>query len=98
MKHLKKPFTGMIVCILLLAGCKKDTTVVDNIPGSEIFVSATSLGNYPKTALQAFAVAGGFGNYASLIKYDVDFFKLVYKTTFKGNSIEVSGLLALPKN
>ena len=98
MKHVTRQVTYLLISVIVLAGCRKDTTIVNSIPGSEFFVSATSLGTYPKAALQAFAVSYGLGNYAALVKYDVSFYKFVYKTTYKGNQIQASGLLALPKN
>jgi pimeloyl-ACP methyl ester carboxylesterase len=43
-------------------------------------------------------VKTGFGNFAPLAKYDVEYYKMVYNTTFKGKVIQVSGLLGIPKN
>lgn len=87
----------VLMYVIVLAGCQKDIAT-DNQPGSELFVSATSSGSYSKTTLQAIATLGGLSNYVSLIKYDVDFYRFVYKTTYKGSQIQASGLLAIPKN
>lgn len=87
-----------IVAAYLLAGCSKSVEVVEPVPGIDLFVSATSLGTYPKATIQAFAIAAGLTSYTSQVKYDVEFFRFVYKTSFKGNQIQASGLLGIPKN
>lgn len=66
---------------------------------NEYFVSATSIGTFPKEALQGFALAKEeFRDFVSFVEYDVAFYRIVYKTTYKGNEIEASGLLAVPQN
>jgi len=88
----------VLMFIVLITGCRKDNT--DNTPAStnDYFVSATSLGMFSKTALQSLAVKSGYANFAPIATFDVDFYKLIYKTTFKGNKIQVSGLIGIPKN
>ncbi|WP_165958215.1 alpha/beta hydrolase family protein [Segetibacter sp. 3557_3] len=90
-------FVSYFFVFLVFVGCQKDK--MDTPPtGSELFVSATSITTIPKTLLQAQAVTAGYGQFVSQIKYDVDFRKIIYKTNYKGNLINVSGLLAIPKN
>lgn len=98
MKKNITPLTCLLLFLFIFAGCKKDDHNPDSLPGSKNFVSATSLGAYSKAQLQAFATKVGFGAFAPFAKYDVDFYKLVYKTPFKGRLIQASGLLAVPKN
>ncbi|MEO8960724.1 MAG: lipase family protein [Ginsengibacter sp.] len=97
---MKKSIT--ITCLLLFviiwSSCKKNDWHHDPGSGSNYFVSATPLGTFSKSDLQGLAVKAGFAVFAPLAHYDVDFFKLIYKTSFKGNMIQVSGLLAIPKN
>lgn len=97
MKKILKPVSSLLLVVIILSSCHKEPTIPEQ-PGSRNFVSATSLGVYTKATLQAIAVKTGFGNFAPLAKYDVEFFKLIYKTTFKGKDIQVSGLVAVPKN
>ncbi len=88
---------GYLFAVLIYVGCQKEK--VDPPPGgSDLFVSATSIASYPKAILQAAAIGAGYGQFVSQIKYDVDFYKVVYKTNYNGNMIDVSGLLAIPKN
>jgi predicted esterase len=98
MKFITKSAACLLFSLLLIAGCKKDTATIDPVPGADLFVSATSSGSYTKIQIQAFASAAGLASYIPLIKYDVDFFKFVYKTNFKGSPIQVSGLIGIPKN
>ncbi len=63
----------------------------------EYFVSAKSLGTIPNEALQVYATAAGFTNFVSYLDYDVEFFEFVYNTTYKGNRVQASGLLCIPK-
>lgn len=96
---MNKPFrivTVLLLYIVTITSCRKDTENTRS-DGSEFFVSATSTGTYPKEILQALALTNGFGSYVSQIKYDVSFYKFVYKTTYKGKSLDASGLLAVPK-
>ncbi|MGI8635756.1 MAG: alpha/beta hydrolase family protein [Segetibacter sp.] len=87
-----------IVFTLLMTGCRKDIEPQEVVPNADLFVSATSLGVFPKASLQAFAVSAGLSVYTSFVKYDVEFYKFVYNTTYKGKIIQASGLLAIPKN
>ncbi len=86
----------LVLPFLLMIGCKKDDT--GPATDTSLFVSVTSTGSYSKTALQTLATAGGFGSFNDIIKYDVDFYRLTYKTNWKGKQIEASGTLAIPKN
>jgi pimeloyl-ACP methyl ester carboxylesterase len=98
MKYCINFLRYLVVFALLMTSCRKGAEVSDAVPGGDLYVSATSLGTYPKATLQAFALAAGLSNYSASVKYDVEFFKIVYKTTYRGNQIAVSGLLGIPKN
>jgi predicted esterase len=93
------------IFLLLLAiaffSCKKKdrNEVPENpIPESHL-VSAVSAGTVTKEEMQFRANSIGFGTQLNpLINYSSDFFKIVYKTTYQGKTIEASGLIGLPKN
>jgi pimeloyl-ACP methyl ester carboxylesterase len=91
-----KKLTPFLLLIVLIAGCRKNTDTTND--GSELFVSATAAGSFTKDNIQLLATSKGYGAYAPLIKYDVDFYKIIYKTKYNGNTIEVSGMLCIPKN
>ena len=86
----------LLLYVFVLGGCKDKEG--DPAPESSNLVSASLVANVPKTLMQTYAVGYGFEDYVDHIKYDVSFYKLIYKTTFKGNEIEASGLLAIPRN
>ncbi|MDQ6814659.1 MAG: prolyl oligopeptidase family serine peptidase [Bacteroidota bacterium] len=98
MKYNRRIFSFLIVSLFFIAGCRKDTMVADPISGSDLFVSATSSGSFTKTQIQAFAQSAGLSAYNAYIKYDVEYFKFIYKTTYKGSQIQASGLVGIPKN
>ncbi|MDB4901513.1 MAG: hypothetical protein JWQ63_794 [Mucilaginibacter sp.] len=92
---------GLLLILFVIAGCRKHSVtseIPDTTGGKAVFVSAASLGSYTTIQLQALAVSKGFAIYAPLAKYDVDFYKIIYKTTYNGKQIEASGSLAIPKN
>ncbi len=90
MKRIKfiLAFSGL----LLIAGCSEDEKPKPYLVSAEpyLFVSSSTL----RTFLQA---SGIKSISADEIKYDVDVFKVTYRTTFKGEIIEASGLIALPQ-
>lgn len=92
---------SLLLILFVIAGCRKHSVtseIPDTTGGRNIFVSAASLGSYSTIQLQALAVSKGFVVYAPLAKYGVDFYKIIYKTTYRGKQIEASGSLAIPKN
>ncbi|GAB2475835.1 hypothetical protein GCM10011375_22530 [Hymenobacter qilianensis] len=66
--------------------------------GQDLFVSATQIVTMPKAQLQALATNAGFGAFAPQLLYDVTFYKFIYKTTYQGQLLQVSGLLGIPLN
>lgn len=98
-RHTSRRFSFLLLLYMfIIAGCQKDDDIDTPPAGSEIFVSAESRGNFNKTVIQGLALAQGFGNYAPLVQYDVNFYRIIYKTTYKEQEIEVSGLLGIPQN
>lgn len=90
-----------VVCLLLFVvvwtGCRKHDWPGGSPSGKEYFVSVSPIGSFSKTELQSMAAKAGFGVFSPLAIYDVDFYKLIYKTNFKGKMIEASSLLAIPQ-
>jgi len=90
----------LLLTLCLLWSC--DFHPDDEVPEpdqDEYFVSATSIGTFPKEALVALALSSEeYRDFAPVVQYDVAFYRIVYKTTYKGKEIEASGLLAVPQN
>jgi hypothetical protein len=92
-----RSLSSLLLFFVIFTSCHKESP--DTVPsGNTLFVSATPVVSYPKEVLQGFAIKAGYGVFAPFAKYDVDFYKLIYKTTLKGKQIQASGLLAIPKN
>jgi pimeloyl-ACP methyl ester carboxylesterase len=62
------------------------------------FVSATPMQEVPLPLLQLFAASTGYDEVGKTLKYGIKSYRLVYKTTYKGKVIDVSGLILLPKD
>ncbi len=90
----------MLLYLFVSAGCQKDTSeaAIPQAPEKDHFVSAEQLAVLPQSALQTLATSQGYNKFAPQIKYDVAVYNLVYTTTYKGQEIKASGLLAVPQN
>jgi pimeloyl-ACP methyl ester carboxylesterase len=103
MKTLLRPLRLLLLTTLLvssLSNCRR--TSEDPQPtqpsGQDLFVSAQSIGTIPKLQLQTLAALVGYGAFVPQLKYDATYYKFLYKTTYKGQLIQVSGLLGVPLN
>ena len=103
MKTLFRPLHLLLLATLLvgsLGSCRRTTE--DPQPtqpsGQDLFVSAQPIITVPKLQLQTLAALAGFGAFAPQLKYDAAYYKFLYKTTYKGQLIQVSGLLGVPLN
>ncbi|MBC3539302.1 alpha/beta hydrolase family protein [Rufibacter sediminis] len=87
----------LVLALVIFSGC----TSSDEDPqpdNKQYFVSASSVAKVPKLVLQTYAVTAGFGNFVSYIDYDIEVYRFVYNTTYKGSPVQASGLLCLPQN
>ncbi len=95
MKMKLKSLSFLLLIITVTSACRKDRP--DLQEETPVLISATPAGSYTRTQLQTFATVAGFGNFSAAIQYDVDFFRIAYRTTYKGSEVQASGLLAIPK-
>jgi alpha-beta hydrolase superfamily lysophospholipase len=79
-----------------LAGCHHSDPEPAAPSGQDLFVSADAVVTMPKLQLQGLAALAGLGSFVPQLKYDATYYKFVYKTTYKGQLIQVSGLLGVP--
>ncbi len=100
MKKNFKRFAYLLLFVAVSASCKKDKNNPEPTPGTgeTNYVSAAPLKTFTNGDIKQLAAAGGFGDVAPLYKYDVEYVKIVYKTKYKGEVINASGLLGIPKN
>jgi pimeloyl-ACP methyl ester carboxylesterase len=102
MKIFVRPARWLVLVVVLtsgLAGCRSEEEPQPTVPnGQELFVSAQQIITLPKAQSQSLATLAGFGAFASQLKYDATYYKFIYKTTYKGQLIQVSGTLGVPLN
>lgn len=91
MKHFK-----IILLFFLFFGCS-DEPAPQAPPSFDYFVEATSGKVYSKTSLQLSAAVAGLNEFQDIIQYGIKTYKLTYKTSYKNETIEASGLLFVPQ-
>lgn len=103
MKTLLRPTRWLLLAVLAigsLAGCRhSEGDPQPTLPsGQDLFVSAQLVATIPKAQAQALATLAGYGAFVPQIQYDATYYKFIYKTTYHGQLIQVSGLLGVPLN
>lgn len=85
------------ILFVLLLGCSDDGS--DPIePSDEYLVSATLQREYSVQTFQFLASLLGVSEVTGYLKHDIQVYKIVYNTTYKGEKIEASGVVYLPEN
>ncbi|MDI9355696.1 MAG: lipase family protein [Chitinophagaceae bacterium] len=97
---VKKQGVCVLISGVLLVSCEKkievpiynagDLVSFSLVGDTRTIADLTSVANLVKSVGLTFD--------ATEIKYDVDLYTIVYKTTYKGELVDASGLVALPKN
>jgi len=81
---------------LFAFSCGSDDDVNPDIPVNEVLVSSELFLSRSASDLQVFLGAGSVDIDLNELKYNVDLYKITYKTMYKDNVIEASGLVILP--
>ncbi len=105
MKGRKALKTILLSAVLAMSGwfsgCK-EAEVLEEKPVQEVqkdlLVSAEKLTTIQAASLRQIAVSNGQSQLATLVKYDVDVYRLTYLTTYNGQEMKASGLMVLPLN
>ncbi len=92
--------TYIFLSFLTLASfaCDKDSDPIDPTIEEQQLVSYTLMQEYPLANLQLLVSLIPDNPYANSLRYSVSIYKVVYKTTYKNEVIEASGVLYLPQN
>lgn len=89
----------VLITIYLVSSCKKDDGFEEITPvflaSSEAYTPSTP---HDATSLKAKLESEGLTSLAAMADYEVKIFKVKYKTTFDGQAVEASGLVAAPVN
>ena len=92
----------MLLSIVFASGCKKDVLPVEPDPTPyEVYIShnyvatysASSIKNMYSTLQIAYPYAAAL---TDKVHYDVNVYKVIYKTSFKGDEVDASGLVCVP--
>ena len=107
MKFLHSILIATCICFTLINCTKSDDIIEEDIFKIDLpkaagdLVSVNLISTLTAANLKASATlysAYGININQNTINYDVDIYKVVYKTMYKNNLIDASGLVALPKN
>ena len=87
-------YVFLILSILVIQSCSED----DPAPVVEIEVLESTDRQFTRAAGEAQGLLNSFSPaIASLIKHDVTFYEITYKTSYKGQEIIASGLVSFPE-
>lgn len=97
MKSWKLFITAWLLALVLFTACDRDGNDPEITPkylvDYELFTPLVEFNpEDAKTTLNQF----GLTDLANLMKYDIQIYKVVYKTLFEGDSVLASGVIALP--
>lgn len=90
--------TIVVFILVFVYSCQKE----NNSPHFTVVSSYEQVKTMPLLSVQVLLTlaepqAAGMDSVLAQCKYDVNIYKLVYKTTFKGEALEASGLVCAPK-
>lgn len=94
MKPLPK---WLFILFLIVLSCSDKNDPAPE-PVHDHLVTATARGSWTVTNLKLLVQLSGRDLDVSLLTYDVDVFHVTYKTSYKGDAINASGLIMLPKS
>ncbi|OUJ76169.1 alpha/beta hydrolase family protein [Hymenobacter crusticola] len=91
----------LVLWLAVFSSCEyinDDPTPIDPQPsGKDLFVTAELVGTVPAATLRNLAIQAGFESFAPFAKYDVTFYRMVYKVKYQGQNVQASGLLGIPR-
>ncbi|MEI9920012.1 MAG: alpha/beta fold hydrolase [Bacteroidota bacterium] len=82
-----------LVCFVVFA-CKNDNDVVPE----RVLISADNVLNRSSSEMQSLIALANLNLDVSILKYNVDVYKITYKTTYNGQDVTASALVSMPVN
>jgi acetyl esterase/lipase len=96
MRHFKNTFIAFFLGVILFVACKEnDVNPVKPTP--EFLITAESKLTRSFSELKTYLSFANLNIDLSQLQYDVELFRVTYKTKYKGADITASGLVVLPK-
>lgn len=83
---------ALLFSLIVLSNCSSD----DESPAPSSLVTYEFYGNFEASTLKVLMDAASIDLDPSLIAYDVEMYRVVYKSTYRGEEIEASGMVAIP--
>jgi pimeloyl-ACP methyl ester carboxylesterase len=83
--------------VVLLVSCSENEDDPKPGPEENNLVEASTTGSWAAAQLKLFVQLSGRDLNTDLLAYDVDIYKVIYKTTYQDTEINASGLVLLPK-
>ena len=87
----------LALCLVAISISCSDSNDPEPQPDRGNLVEATHAGSWAAVQLKLFIQLSGRDIDAELFDFDVDVYRVVYKTTYQDDEIEASGLIILPK-
>jgi hypothetical protein len=88
--------------IFFLISCDKDNDNIIsgpvNVEPEGYLVSATNLGIVSVSTVKLTAQLAGYPQFNKYMKYSINLYKIIYRTTYKGQPILASGIFSFPAN
>jgi pimeloyl-ACP methyl ester carboxylesterase len=84
---------ALLLVMLLAPSCSDE----DDGPKRVVLVEATSIISRTASELQSYLKASPINIDETILQYDVEVFRVKYKTKYKGSDITASGIVVLPK-
>jgi pimeloyl-ACP methyl ester carboxylesterase len=85
------------ILALGIVSCSDSENDPDPEPQPEYLIEATSIGSWPAAQLKFFAQLSGQDIDVNIFQYDVEIYRVIYRTEYQDSEIEASGLIVLPK-
>ena len=86
-----------VFLVLLIISCSDKDDDPQPEPDETNLVEASTTGSWAAAQLKLFVQLSGRDFNTDLLAYDVDIYKVIYKTTYQDTEINASGLVILPK-
>lgn len=87
----------VFIAIYCLSGLNSCCECEEPVTDDRTLVDVIELGSHTVVELQALLLASGVGFSPSIIKYDVNIYKMTYHTQYKDSEVTASGIVVLPQ-